>query len=479
MTTGEYPNPIDSVNWVAKIDHQFGGNDHFSVRYSLYDVRSSNARGVGNLNAPSASSALDNLDQTIAAGNVVALSERTVLETRAQFAHSDLAAPPTDPIGPAVSIPGIASFGTSSGSPTGPVEQAVSNREQPVASGGRARRARRRRRRLQRSLHYVSSRRCAGPTRSRPWPTFLAGVYGNAGFAQTFGETTSAQTNPNVGLYVQDEWRVQPGLTLNAGLRYDLQWLETISTDSNNVSPRAGFVWAPVRRREDDRPRECRAVLRPRAAPGAGQRAALRRETRPTSTAFARSASPCRRLNPARPCFRTSCRQVVPTVTLVNFTTMDRNLENAYSRQASLEVEHQVGRTATVSVGYHYLRGHEADHVGQSERADLRRVGKQQRLPAESQLCEQQPVLRRRTFGVRRTARLVPAAAGGVGQLSGVVHLFEIDEQHGRGLLQLADRSAGHLEGLGPVGRRPAAPARGPCVGRTPRWRRRRRHGNS
>ena len=157
VTTGEYPNPIDSVNWVAKVDQQFGGNDHFSVRYSLYDVRSSNARGVGNLNAPSASSGLDNLDQTIAAGNVIALSERTVLETRAQFAHSNLAAPPTDPIGPAVSISGHCVVRHVVGQPDRPAEQAVSSREQPVASSWRACPARRRRFRLQRPLHYLSS----------------------------------------------------------------------------------------------------------------------------------------------------------------------------------------------------------------------------------------------------------------------------------------------------------------------------------
>jgi hypothetical protein len=41
-----------------------------------------------------------------------------VNETRAQFTYGDLKAPPTDPIGPAVSIAGVASFGTLSGSPT-------------------------------------------------------------------------------------------------------------------------------------------------------------------------------------------------------------------------------------------------------------------------------------------------------------------------------------------------------------------------
>jgi hypothetical protein len=36
---------------------------------------------------------------------------------------------------------------------------------------------------------------------------------------------------------------------------------------------------------------------------------------------------------------------------------MDRDLENAYSRQASVEVEQQLGDRATVAVGYQYLRG--------------------------------------------------------------------------------------------------------------------------
>ena len=45
------------------------------------------------------------------------------------------------------------------------------------------------------------------------------------------------------------------------------------------------------------------------------------------------------------------------TTTLVDFTTMDRNLQNAYSRQASIEVERVLARGLTASVGYQYLRG--------------------------------------------------------------------------------------------------------------------------
>ena len=115
VATGIYPNPIDSTNLIGKIDHEANARGRFGVRLSLYDVSSQNARGAGGLNAPSASSNLDNLDRTIAARHTISLSARTLLETRAQSASSRLDAPPSDPIGPAVSIAGVAVFGTSSG----------------------------------------------------------------------------------------------------------------------------------------------------------------------------------------------------------------------------------------------------------------------------------------------------------------------------------------------------------------------------
>ena len=116
--TGLFPNPVHNENVFAKVDHRFNDKDQSTVRYSLYHVTSVNSRGAGGLSAPSASANLDDTDQTVAASNIAVISPGLVNETRAQFTNSNLSAPPSDPTGPAVSISGVASFGTLSASPT-------------------------------------------------------------------------------------------------------------------------------------------------------------------------------------------------------------------------------------------------------------------------------------------------------------------------------------------------------------------------
>ena len=355
VATGLYPNPVDSTNVLGKVDHQISSRDQLSVRYSLYDVGAENSRGAGGLNAPSAASRLDNLDQTLALSNTLSLASRTVLETRAQFAHSDLQAPATDAIGPAVSIAGVASFGTSSGSPTRRVNtlyQLVNNLSHHAGAHA-----------LRVGVDFLLNddriiypRSVRGAYTFASLASFLSGVYNNAGFTQTFGVSQIEQTNPNLGIYAQDEWKVTPRLTLNAGVRYDLQLLDTITTDTNNVSPRVGAAWSPFASR--------RTLIRGSAGlfydrvPLRALANALLSAGNTTDLANLRQISVS--LSPAQagaPVFPDTLPGVVPSITLVNFTTMDRNLQNAYSRQASVELEQQLGDRATVGVGYQYLRG--------------------------------------------------------------------------------------------------------------------------
>ena len=248
IDTGLFPNPVHNTNFLGKVDHQLSGQDQFSVRYSLYDVRSDNSRGAGALNAVTASAGLNDTDQTVAVSNVATLSTHSVNETRGQFTYSTLSALPTDPIGPAVTISGVATFGTLSGSPTG-----RRNKLYEIADnfshqqGAHALRA---------GIDFLYNdctitypRSMRGSYTFSSLANFLAGTYNNSGFTQTFGNTVVSQTNPNVGFYAQDEWKVSRRLTLNLGVRYDLQFLKTIATDTNNFSPRAGFAWSPFESR--------------------------------------------------------------------------------------------------------------------------------------------------------------------------------------------------------------------------------------
>ena len=139
VSTGIYANPVHTANFLGKVDHQLSARDQFSVRYSLYNVTSSNSRGVGGLNAPSGSAGLDNIDQTVAVGNTLTLSTRTVMETRAQFAYSDLQAPSTDPVGPTVNIAGRRHFRHLSKQPDAARQQAVPGGEQSFSSARGAR----------------------------------------------------------------------------------------------------------------------------------------------------------------------------------------------------------------------------------------------------------------------------------------------------------------------------------------------------
>lgn len=60
-------------------------------------------------------------------------------------------------------------------------------------------------------------------------------------FRRNFG-TTSLQKNTYYGLFVQDEWKVRPNITLSMGLRYER---ETILDDKNNFGPRLAIAYSP------------------------------------------------------------------------------------------------------------------------------------------------------------------------------------------------------------------------------------------
>lgn len=59
-------------------------------------------------------------------------------------------------------------------------------------------------------------------------------------YSQTFGRQYLRYGQTQVSGFVQDNWRVRPRLTLNLGLRYEVQ---TLTAERNNFAPRLGFAW--------------------------------------------------------------------------------------------------------------------------------------------------------------------------------------------------------------------------------------------
>jgi hypothetical protein len=345
IETGEFSTGLDSTNLFVRLDHRVNNRNMFSTRYNLYDISSDNARTVGGLNSISRGSGLDNRDQTFALDNVTTVSQKTVNEARFQFTRSRLRAPVNDDVGPAVNISGVASFGTATFSPTVrdiDLYEAVDNISTQKGSHS-----------LKAGLDFLYNRVNIGFPGPRQGvytfaslESFQTGRYIN--FQQAFGEEGQFQSNPNLGLFFQDEWRPRADLTINAGIRYDAQWLpDPVETDADNIAPRLGIAYAPG---------DHKTVVRASAGlyydriPLRAISNALQRDGVKFKTAVVSFGQP------AAPVFPEALSSF-PQGLLTSITTIDPHIENSYSQQASLQIERELGARTNVSIGYIHLRG--------------------------------------------------------------------------------------------------------------------------
>src|SRR5262249_47377751 len=65
-------------------------------------------------------------------------------------------------------------------------------------------------------------------------------------YQQGFGNPNATLSNKIFGGYVQDNFKPMPKLTLNLGLRYDMEFQPSpVHRDTNNFGPRVGFSYSP------------------------------------------------------------------------------------------------------------------------------------------------------------------------------------------------------------------------------------------
>jgi len=347
LRTGVVPASFDTTNFFARVDHKVSDRDQLSARYSLYHIVAENSRTVGGLNAVSRGSGLDDTDQTVAVNNITTFNSRTLNEARFQFTHSRLSAPINDAIGPAVGISGVANFGTATSSPLARdinlfelVDNISTQRGAHSLKAGADL--------LYNRVNIVFPGALQGVYAFTSLNNFLSGNYST--FQQAFGAPNQFQSNPNFGVFVQDEWRVRSNFTVNAGLRYDLQFLpDPIHADANNFAPRVGFAFAPGDRRTVVR--ASFGIYYDRIPLRATSNALQRDGTKYLVVQLA----PTQAGAPVFPNVLAVQPSTLPTKP--NITRIDPNIEVSYSEQANLQIERELPGDVLISVGYIHLRG--------------------------------------------------------------------------------------------------------------------------
>jgi hypothetical protein len=344
-TTGAFATGYDTSNVFVRVDHRVAPTHLLAARYSFYDISSENARNVGGLNDVSRGTALDNRDQSATLNSLATWRSGLVNDLRAQVTRSGLAAPANDRIGPAINVSGVASFAIATFSPE------VRDLDVFEVADTLT---------LQRGSHlFKAGADFLYNDLNIAFPGALPGVYSfsslanlQAGrydtFQQAFGQANQPQSNTNVALFAQDEWRARGDLTVTAGVRYDIQDLEDpIQTDWNNVSPRAGLAWAPGSRR---------TVLR-----GSAGLYFDRIPLRAVSNALQRDGVKYKMAvlpfgQAGAPVFPQTLTQF-PAGLLTATTTIDPSIEAGMGRQASVQVEHRFGDMLSATAAYLALRG--------------------------------------------------------------------------------------------------------------------------
>lgn len=346
VQTGQYATGYDTTEVFGRLDHQFSSSNQLMLRYNLYDIASPNARNVGSINDISRGTVVRDRDQTIALNQVATFSPRLLNEARFEYTRSRLSAPGNSVSGPAVNISGVASFGPSTTSPI-----ARDNNLYQISDTVS----------VQRGSHFVKAgldfewnrlnivfpgNALAATYAFSSIAAFRAGQYST--FTQAFGVPSQFQSNPNFGAFAQDEWKVTTNFTVHAGARYDVQSLpRPVQTYFGAIAPRIGFAWSPADRK---------MVIR------AGYGMFYDRiPLRTTSNALQRDGSKYRTAvlsfgQAGAPAFPSQLA-AFPAAQLISITVIDPHIQPSNSHQASFQIERELAKSTTLSVGYQWTRG--------------------------------------------------------------------------------------------------------------------------
>ena len=247
----EFPNDTTGHQYFIKTDNQFRGGQSVAVRYR-FDGDKEVGDGIGGLDTRSLGLDAYRRDQDVVANHTVVLTARALNEFRFQFSRRKVWWDPDDyspPGTPFIDRPS-GDFGKASNMPQGRRE----HRYQFIENFTYTRGTHDLKAGFDINLITVESyfyNNVDGTFRfntDRPFDPNDLSTY-PIQFTQNIGDPNLHRRNDLYSLFVQDSWRLRSNLTLNAGVRYDIETAfheaAGVPNDTNNFGPRVGIVWDP------------------------------------------------------------------------------------------------------------------------------------------------------------------------------------------------------------------------------------------
>jgi hypothetical protein len=254
-----FPNPSVTNSLTVRVDRNLSTNNTFTGRYEFAQTSQTNS-GIGQLVLSSQGVNTDTKTNTLQLGNTTIFGPHVVAESRFQYLRTRLHQAAVS-AAPSLIVQGAFNGG---GSPTQASEDkqdsyefqeylSVDRGNHFIRAGGRYR--------LTRDSNlstagyngaYIFSSLAAYQTTLRGQSAGLtpAQIRAAGGGASQFnisaGTPSAAILTGDLGLYVEDEWKVTPHFTLIPGMRFETQ---SGIPDHVDPAPRLGFSWAVTTRR--------------------------------------------------------------------------------------------------------------------------------------------------------------------------------------------------------------------------------------
>ena len=259
QNSGIFPFQADQHQGLMRLDHQLNQNNQFSARFNTSRGFETNPN-VSALTGISRGYVSDVFDTVGTVNWFHVFNPQLINEAHAQFDYYDLVTDSNEKFGPALEIAGFGNFNRDRFLPSDSISRRSeffdnltwTHGRNTLKAGAYV---------LIRNQHTDSATFMSGRFTFGALPGGLVNAAlasttinslqaFNLGLAQSyqqgFGNGVVSATYPLYAGFVHDEWRVTNKLTLNAGLRYEVDNRRApLPTDHKKLAPRFGFAFSP------------------------------------------------------------------------------------------------------------------------------------------------------------------------------------------------------------------------------------------